>query len=73
MSSSYGAYYQGKAAYAPRPSTSSTTASSNHAQSAQSSHSYGGRPQATVVVHKPSGPTYDPNTSTSAGNAGYYR
>jgi hypothetical protein len=47
--------------------------SSNYAQSAHSSHSYGGRPQAVVVVHKPSGPIYDPNTSTSAGDSGYYR
>ncbi|KAF9699204.1 hypothetical protein EKO04_003072 [Ascochyta lentis] len=73
MSSSYGSYYQGKGAYAPRPSTSSTTVSSNYAQSAQSSHSYGGRPPATVVIHKPSGPIYDPNTSTSADNSGYHR
>ncbi|KAJ8117988.1 hypothetical protein OPT61_g926 [Boeremia exigua] len=70
--SSYGSsYYPAKAA--PRPSTSSTMSSSTYAQSAHSSRSYGSRPQAVVVVHKPSGPTYDPNTSTSAGNSGYYR
>ncbi|KAJ4992676.1 hypothetical protein SVAN01_01722 [Stagonosporopsis vannaccii] len=71
--SSYGSStYQTKGAYAPRLSSSSTMSSTNYAQSAHSSRGYGSRPQ-TVVVHKPSGPKYDPNTSTSAGNAGYYR
>ncbi|KAJ4325529.1 hypothetical protein N0V94_000672 [Neodidymelliopsis sp. IMI 364377] len=70
--SSYGSYYQDKGSYAPRPSTGSSTAPSNYAQSNYSSRgrSYGSK--ATVVVHKPSGPTHDPNTSSSAGNSGYY-
>ncbi|KAF3045517.1 hypothetical protein E8E12_008972 [Didymella heteroderae] len=71
--SSYGSSsYPAKGANNSRPSTGYSATSSNYAQSGRSSRSYGGRPQA-VVVHKPSGPTYDPNTSTSAGNAGYYK
>ncbi|OSS46195.1 hypothetical protein B5807_08111 [Epicoccum nigrum] len=73
MSSCTSSHYQTKGAYAQRPSVKSATISSNYAQSTHSSHSYGGRPQTVVIVHKPSGPIYDPNTSTSAGDSGYYR
>ncbi|KAF2632638.1 hypothetical protein BU25DRAFT_487094 [Macroventuria anomochaeta] len=71
MPSSYASYYQEKGSYAPRPSTSSTSASSNYAQSAHSSRSYGSKP-ATVVIHNGGGPKYDPNNSGSAQNSGYY-
>ncbi|KAF3004102.1 hypothetical protein E8E13_003839 [Curvularia kusanoi] len=60
-----------KGAYAPKATVKLVTTPSNCAQSAHSSHSYGSRAQ-PVIVHKPSGPINDTNTSTSAGNSGYY-
>ncbi|KAF3035602.1 hypothetical protein E8E11_001201 [Didymella keratinophila] len=70
MSSSYNSYYQDKGAYAPRPSTgSSSTSASNYAQSS-SSRRYGSKPTVKITY---GGPSNDPNTSTSASNSGYYK
>ncbi|CAI9627404.1 hypothetical protein GT037_004415 [Alternaria burnsii] len=74
-SSSYGSYGQGKGAYASRPSTSSTSysvaSSSLYTNSGSSSRSkaYSKPP----IIHNGGGQIYDPNTSTSAPNGGYYK
>ncbi|KAF2022252.1 hypothetical protein BU24DRAFT_40737 [Aaosphaeria arxii CBS 175.79] len=57
----------------PPAYTCSSSASSIYANSASSTSRgsrYGNKPP---VIHNGGGPSNDPNTSTSAGNAGYYQ
>lgn len=81
---SYSSYSKG-GNYAPRSSSprsvtssrssaSSSTSNSIYANSGSSARNfrYGSKPGGTVI-HNGGGQTNDPNTSTSAGNSGYYQ
>ncbi|KAG9187683.1 hypothetical protein G6011_05554 [Alternaria panax] len=74
-SSSYGSYGPSKGTYASRPSTSSTSysAASSSLYTNSGSSSRGKACSKPPIVHNGGGQIYDPNTSTSAPNGGYYK